>query len=109
VAAIEKLRTEVDRLPAGGSLQARWVKQDLLGRMATLQIEVGEPERALGTVKKGLEVSPEPSVPRSNLYIAEGQALTALGRKDEAIEPYYQALLVNEALMQEALKSEGTP
>jgi hypothetical protein len=106
IQALAALKTELRQLPVGLRAELVWLRQDLLARISGMELKQGNAEAALSAAGEGLSISESASVPVSNLHIAKGRALEEQGRKDAAAEAYYQALLVNEQLMQNALEDE---
>lgn len=105
-AAISALRAELPEVSPAAGVGLVWLFQDLSSRISSLELQQGRPDEALRAAEAGLSVSKTASVPLSNLYIARARVFERLAKKNEAAEAYYQALLVNEQLMRDALEDE---
>ncbi len=104
--AVAGLRGLLSEIPSSNAEDLRWVKQDVHFRIAKLELQQGAAQAAVDAATDGLQLSKQPSVAVSNLFMVQAQALEQLERKDEAIEAYHQALLVNEVLMKRSLGEE---
>jgi hypothetical protein len=85
---------------------ARAVRQDLLYRLAALELGASRAKEAAAAATQGLELGRSEDVFTSNLLIVRGRALEQLGDPRGASRDYHDALLVTEALLDKSL--EGT-
>jgi hypothetical protein len=85
---------------------ARAVRQDLLYRLAALELGASRPTEAARAATRGLELGRSKDVFTSNLLIVRGRAFEELGDPRGASRDYHDALLVTEALLDKSL--EGT-
>lgn len=77
----------------------RVVRQDLHARLAELQIARGDHAAAERTATRGLNEGTARDVFRASLLIARGRAREALGEDREAADDYYEALRIDEELL----------
>ncbi len=99
------LRAAVDR-PVPDSLaedDARVVRQDLLYRLSGVELAAGDPVAAADRADEGLNLGRADDVFTANLLVARAQAREALDRPREAAGDYFDALEINEELLDEAL------
>jgi hypothetical protein len=101
--AFEVLERAYRAVPGGEDPHLFWIRQDLCVRLADTALADGRSDVALRWADTGLGLSAVPSVALADLYRVRGDALEALGRKDEAISALHQALLLNQTLMERAL------
>ncbi|MBN1944400.1 MAG: hypothetical protein JW797_01935 [Bradymonadales bacterium] len=87
----------------------RIVRQDMACRLAELEIDRENPDEALRWVQVGLEEGVADDLFTANLHLVNGRALEMLGRDQEAAQAYYQALLINEILLQQSLGRQEEP
>jgi tetratricopeptide (TPR) repeat protein len=99
----QELEGALSRLSEARGEQAVWVRQDLLGRLAQLELDAGDSAAALQLAERGLQLGQIPSVPLATLHVLRGRAFEARGDKKEAALAYRQALLINQQLMDQAL------
>jgi tetratricopeptide (TPR) repeat protein len=104
--ALHSLEQALSRLPAGERPGDVWLRQDLLSRLADLELQLGDADKALRRANEGLGYSEATSVPASNLLMTKGRALERLERKAEAVKAYHQALVMNQELMERSLKGQ---
>lgn len=108
-AALESLLND----PAPASVAARdrrVVLQDAAFRLAELALSAQEPKRAREWVERGLALGRSDDLFTANLLVAGGRARESLGDDHGAIEDYREALRINEALLEDALRAkEGSP
>jgi len=105
--AFEALQRAYRAVPEGSEVQLVWVRQDLCVRLADAALNSGRPAVALDWSDTGLGLSTLPSVAVADLHRVRGEALEALGRKEEAASALHQALVVNQALMERALRGKN--
>ena len=86
---------------------ARIVRQDLAFRLGELDLDAGEAAAAVEWADRGLALGQAEDVFTANLLIVRGRAREAQGGDREAIEDYFRALEINEALLRRTL--DGTP
>lgn len=82
----------------------RAVRQDLWFRVSRLALGGRDDRRALASAEQGLAEGEADDVFFANLLVARGRAREALGRDHEASDDYYRALVLNEKLMNAALR-----
>ena len=101
-----KLQAFLDRpVPQGIHRDdARVLRHDAAYRLSRLALGRGEPEAAERIATAALEEGRAEDVFTANLLVARGQALEALGRPVRATLDYHDALLINEALLEAALR-----
>lgn len=85
----------------------RVIQQDACFRLALIQLKAREAEAAVKWAQVGLDLGAGQDLYTANLLIARGRAHEALGDDPQAARDYHAALLINEALMNEALDGEG--
>ncbi len=83
----------------------RVVLQDLMFRLAEVELERAQHDAALVAADAGLAHGRGDDVFTANLLIARGAALEAKGRDTEAAASYYEALEINRALLAELLEA----
>jgi hypothetical protein len=103
--ARELLRALVSTERPGGPLDEdrRLMLQDCYFRLARLALAGRDPAQALSDAETGLAYQTAPSLFAANLLVARGAAHEALNEPRAAAEDYHQALLMNEALLREAV------
>ena len=79
------------------------VKQDILFRLAALELHAGKPKAALNWSEQGLSLSQKHDLFTANLLVAKGNALQALGNGVDAVAEFHKALKINEKLLNQAL------
>ncbi len=102
------LRRAVDR-PAPDSVAAddvRVVRQDLLYRLSTVELSAGDAAAAADRADEGLNLGRADDVFTANLLVARAKAREALDRPREAAGDYFDALEINDKLLDEALGNE---
>lgn len=102
------LRGAVDR-PVPESVaeeDARVVRQDLLYRLSTVELAAGDPVAAADRADEGLNLGRADDVFTANLLVARAKAREALDRPREAAGDYFDALEINDELLDEALGDE---
>ncbi len=104
LAARSELERLLDTAPDDQRPGSVWLRQDLLARLAALDLALGEPRRAVERAEQGLAVSTQTSLPASNLLMVQGKALEQLGDKTQAVKTYHRALVMNEELMKRSLE-----
>jgi predicted negative regulator of RcsB-dependent stress response len=104
--AKQELSQALSRLGESKGEQAVWMRQDLLARLAQLELDAGNASAALEVAGRALELGQEPSVPLATLHVLRGRAFEAQGDKKSAALAYHQALLINQSLMDQALGTE---
>jgi len=89
----------------------RVVHQDLLFRIARVELAAKRFDRALAAADRGLALGRQTDMFSGNLLIARGEALEGLGRATEAASAYYEALEINRKLLHDVLRSKdaGAP
>jgi len=99
------LRAAVDReVPdAVAEQDARIVRQDLLYRLALVELGAGDATAAADRADEGLNLGRAEDVFTANLLVARARAREALDRPREAAGDYFDALEINEKLLDEAL------
>jgi predicted negative regulator of RcsB-dependent stress response len=93
-------------LPVPAEVKAehsRVVHQDLLFRLARIELAGGRSVEALTVADRGLTLGRAPDLFAANLLVARGEALETLGRKTEAAASYFEALEINRKLLHDAL------
>lgn len=85
----------------------RVLRADAFYRLAEIELSGGSPTEALGLADRGLAEGRAEDLFTANLLVARGRALEAVGRDADAAEEYHAALLINEALLREALGRRG--
>lgn len=93
-------------VPISDQRTAIWIKQDLAARLGEAALDSNRYDDALRWVDQGLALSDELNVARADLLRVRGEALEGLGRKDEAVSALHEALKVNQALMERALRGK---
>lgn len=78
-------------------------EQDALCNLAEQQLKQGQTEGALRTIADGLVLSATPSRALAQLYVLKAQAHERRGETILAHDSYYQALQINQQLMQDSL------
>ena len=81
----------------------RLVLEDCYFRLARLALAGRDPAQALSDAETGLSYQTAPSLFAANLLVARGAAHEALNQPRAAAEDYHRALLMNEALLREAV------
>jgi predicted negative regulator of RcsB-dependent stress response len=81
----------------------RIVHQDLLFRLARIELAGRRSIEALAAADRGLALGRAPDLFAANLLVARGEALQTLGRKAEAAASYFEALEINRKLLHDAL------
>lgn len=104
--AKEELQHAISRLSETRGEQAVWVRQDLFGRLAQLELDAGDSGSALQLAEQALALGQTPSVPLATLHVLRGRAFEARGDKKSAALAYHQALLINQRLMDQALGTQ---
>jgi len=82
---------------------ARIVRQDLFYRVSRLALDSGDASRARALADEGLALGRGDDLFTANLLVARGQAREAEGDALGASEDYHDALLINDALLQQVL------
>lgn len=77
--------------------------EDTYFRLARLALAAGDPHQALADAEAGLAHQTGPSLFVANLLVARGAAHEALDDPRAATEDYHRALVMNEALLHEAV------
>jgi hypothetical protein len=96
------------KVPAGARTgDARAVRQDLLYRLASLELGASRAKEAEAAATQGLELGRSKDVFTSNLLIVRGRALEQLGDPRGASRDYHDALLVTEALLDRSLEGDA--
>lgn len=96
------------KVPAGATPEdARVVRQDLYGRLATLELGQSGAREAVTWATAGLDLGRSTDVFTSNLLIVRGRALEQLGDASSASRDYHDALVVTEALLDQSLGAPG--
>ncbi len=96
-------------VPAGvAQADARIVRQDAATRLSALALKQGDAAAALGWADTGLNQGEAEDVFAAGAHIARGRALEALDRAPEATADYHRALVIDEALLGEALHPADT-
>jgi tetratricopeptide (TPR) repeat protein len=85
---------------------ARVVRMDLLFRLSEVELRAGNAARAADRADEGLNLGARDDVFTANLLVARGKAREALGREREAAGDYFDALEINEKLLEGALGQE---
>lgn len=100
-----------DPVPASvAARDRRVVFQDAAFRLAELALSAQEPKRAREWVERGLALGRSDDLFTANLLVAGGRAREAAGDDHGAVEDYREALRINEALLEDALRAkEGSP
>ena len=103
--ARELLRTVISAERPGAALDEdrRLVLEDCYFRLARLALAGRDPAQALSDAETGLAYQTAPSLFAANLLVARGAAHEALNEPRAAAEDYHRALLMNEALLREAV------
>ncbi len=83
----------------------RTLQQDLMYRLADVEIASARHQRALDWAERGLALGKQQDVFTSNLLIVRARALEALGRDIDAAHDYYEALQITDALLQQTLET----
>jgi len=98
-------------VPTGVSAEhRRVVHQDLLFRLAGVELSASGGEAALRASERGLALGRFDDLFTANLLLSAGRALETLGRDTEAADSYYRALKINEALLSRVLATDaGAP
>jgi hypothetical protein len=106
--AIDLLRTIVEREVPGGVARedARVVRQDALDRWARIELAAGHAPEALRRADQGLRLGERQDVFTANLWTTHGRAHEALGQDRQAADDYHRALVIEEALLSQALGGE---
>jgi tetratricopeptide (TPR) repeat protein len=84
----------------------RIVRQDACFRLATIYLEDRNPQEALKWSEFGLGLGQKDDLFETNLLLAKGRALEALGQEQQAAAIYHKALLINEKLLHNVLNLE---
>jgi hypothetical protein len=92
--------------PSVNPVDARVVRQDAGYRLARAHLGAGEGTRALQVADELLEEGRDDDVFTANLLVVRGQAKEALGRPVDATVDYHEALMINERLLDEALRED---
>jgi hypothetical protein len=87
----------------------RVVLQDACFRLAELELDAQAPRAALGWIEHGLALGRPADVFVANLLVARAQAHERLGDDATATADYHEALVINGALLEQALRAEGNP
>lgn len=103
--ARQGLRAAVDRpVPAAIAAEdARVVRQDLLYRLAEVELSAGDAVAAADRADEGLNLGQGEDVFTVNLLVARARAREILDRPREAAGDYFEALEINQKLLGEAL------
>jgi len=103
--ARDLLRTLVSAEKTGAPLDQdrRLVLEDCYFRLARLALAGRDPAQALSAAETGLAYQTAPNLFAANLLVARGAAHEALNDPRAAAEDYHRALLMNEALLREAV------
>jgi len=106
-AAKRRLEQIVDETPPDALATEHWaeVRQDIAGRLSKLALDRGDPRGARSWADRGLDFRREPSVFRANLFIARANAERALGNADAASASLFEALKVNQQLLEVELEN----
>jgi hypothetical protein len=83
----------------------RIVHQDLLFRIAELELDAGRARQAQLAAERGLDLGRAMDLFTANLLIARGRSLEAAGRDTAAAAVYYEALEINRELLRRTLGS----
>lgn len=104
-AARMALRAAVDREVPNAIAEddARVVRQDLLYRLALVELAAEDPAAAADRADEGLNLGRRDDVFTANLLTARARAREVLDRPREAAGDYFDALEINEKLLGEAL------
>ena len=97
-------------LPVPDGLAAddrRVVVQDVLFRLALVEIEATQPAAALRWIERGLGEGRGEDVFTANLLVARGRVYEMLGHERGAIDDYGAALRINERLLDAALPTSS--
>ena len=91
-------------VPAGIAAEdRRAVIMDACYRLTELDVRLGRPSDARAWAERGLAAGERQDLFTANLLVALGHAWEAGGEAPRATASYHRALLINEALMHEAL------
>jgi tetratricopeptide (TPR) repeat protein len=104
-AAIERLRAIVEReVPSSlAEEDARVIRQDAYDRWARVALDAGELDEAEAAVGRGLALGERDDVFTANLLTTRGRIHEARERDREAARDYHRALVIQEALLEQAL------
>lgn len=102
-AAATALETLVASLKTIGTPSSALLAQDAMCEYALLFLDLGRNIEGLARAEHGIEISATPSIFLANLHVTTAEAHERLERYDDAAEAYYQALQVNQQLMQDSL------
>ncbi|HLK91796.1 MAG TPA: hypothetical protein VKZ18_18035 [Polyangia bacterium] len=100
------LRTLVTAQKSGALLDEdrRLALEDCYFRLARLALGADDPVQALADADSGLAYQTAPSLFVANLLVARGAAHEALNEPRAAAEDYHRGLLMNEALLRQAMR-----
>ena len=93
--------------PGLAAADARVVRQDLLFRLSEAELRAGHAAVAADRADEGLNLGRAADVFTANLLVARGRAREALGRSREAAGDYFDALEINDTLLDQALDGTG--
>lgn len=85
---------------------ARVVRHDMYYRLSEHALNADDAERAHEWATRGLDEGTSQDVFTANLYVVRGAAREALGRDIDAASDYHEALLINDALLQQLLEGD---
>jgi tetratricopeptide (TPR) repeat protein len=103
--AIGELDRTLERL-SGTDPESIWLRQDLLVRLAELELALQRPAKAIAWSDRGLGLSEAASVPAADLLRLRGVAYEQLGDDAWAVESYHRALVMNQVLMERSLEDQ---
>jgi tetratricopeptide (TPR) repeat protein len=86
-----------------GTPSSTLLAQDALCEFALLFLDMGRYLEGLARAEQGIELSEAPSIFLANLYLTRAEAYQLLERHDEAPAALFEALNVNQHLMQRSL------
>ncbi len=92
--------------PRMASEDRRVILQDLFWRLAQVELQAGQPQAALQWAHQGLKLRQKEDLFTANLFVARGRAKEMLGRDRESAHDYFEALKINETLLQRTLNSQ---
>jgi tetratricopeptide (TPR) repeat protein len=95
--------------PMSDEARVQWVREDLCARVARLHRQLGQSGQAMTWLERGIAIQAQASVARAELFLQQGELLLELGRREAATEALHRALIINQALMEQALRQEQEP
>ena len=114
----DRVLTEKDKLDAAQTLAdlaldsarpdqetARMLAQEAAARSAALYLKTNRISAALSLIRSGLEVSPQPSVGRAQLYMVLADCEQSTGNDAASRQALFEALVVNQQLFALELKN----